>query len=470
MSCFGNARDVAGVEPPAFERLCRRLRVVPVAHHHVRAAREEFAVLRDADLDVRDDLAHRAGHVVIQRVGCDHRARLGHAIALDQRQAEADEDPRNVGRQRRTAGPGRAQPPAQFGEHLVGDQFFKDRPKEERRLPRPAALLVFETRVSDLHRAVEELALAFRGFVQLRLYRRPDALVDARDRMEDGGPHTLQVLAQQRDRARIGGLEPDHHPHVIADVALEHMRQRQEGEEFIVLGNLRTRQRIAAVGKQVVVRQHHALGPAGGAARVDDRGEALRVVRDVTVDAGFRQPFGHRLHPRIAEGRARGVQHQDALHAREVDLQHAKLVPLLLRIEQHQPRAAVGEDVGDVVRAVDGVERHGDEALAVGRLVEHHPFGGVALHQRDAVAGIQALLREPGLPAADSRIHLGPGARAPAAGVGVEVDVGGAVRGALRALTEQAVKGFCVLIADPARACAHAVSRRVLVFLLARVV
>ncbi|MNT58510.1 hypothetical protein D3C72_1959490 [compost metagenome] len=81
---------VAGFQPAVVgECLLRVFGSVPVAHHHIGAARLQLLVLADAHFHARQRLAHGGRVVVLQRVGGQHRRGLGHPEALHQLQPQA---------------------------------------------------------------------------------------------------------------------------------------------------------------------------------------------------------------------------------------------------------------------------------------------------------------------------------------------------------------------------------------------
>ena len=98
------------------------LGTVPVAFHDDGATHLQFAVLADAHFHTRQGAAHGGGVVVLQRVGADHGRRLGHAVALHQRQAQAQEAASDGGRQWRTAAHGHAHAPAELRQQRLGHE------------------------------------------------------------------------------------------------------------------------------------------------------------------------------------------------------------------------------------------------------------------------------------------------------------------------------------------------------------
>src|SRR5690606_11203605 len=94
-----------GAEPAVgVNRLCSGLGLVEVALHHVRAAREDLAVLRDSYLHPFDRWTDGAEPEVIRRVDGDHRRSLGEAVPLEDHQAGRVEELVDLRCEWRTAG------------------------------------------------------------------------------------------------------------------------------------------------------------------------------------------------------------------------------------------------------------------------------------------------------------------------------------------------------------------------------
>ena len=55
------------------------------------------------------------------------------------------------------------------------------------------------------------------------------------------------------------------------------MEERQREQQLVAIRNLPAREQIEGVGREVVVRENGALGRAGGAGRVDQRGRRIAI-------------------------------------------------------------------------------------------------------------------------------------------------------------------------------------------------
>ena len=121
-----------------------------------------------------------------------------------------------------------------------------------------------------------EEALLERGRRRQRLLdAAEDPLEDPRHRDQDGRADLDQVVGQVGDGAGVGDAAARHQGQVVADAALQHVGERQEGEQAVVGVHPHRREAGPDVGQDVAVGQHHPLGPAGGAGGVDQGGEVV---------------------------------------------------------------------------------------------------------------------------------------------------------------------------------------------------
>ena len=185
-----------------------------------------------------------------------------------------------------------------------------------------------------------------------------------------GGHHVPRTRHQVRDGVDAGAMRDRRG--VGDGVALRHRVHVDEVSQ--------------AHGHQVAVRQHHALGPAGGAAGVEQPGHVAE------------QPLGHRHGQRIGRGGEQGV----GIGRIERDLALQPGQGLGRHIGRHEApaRAAVGHDPFHLARVQLGVHRHRHHAgppdapqrLQVARVVVGEQQHAVALGQ----AGLAQALRQAG--------------------------------------------------------------------------
>ena len=83
--------DVSGFEPAVEKSVLSFLRTVPISFEDGRAAHQNFAILGDADFEVRQNLAHRSNAVMDGRVDGDHRGSFGEAVAFVNPNADGGE-------------------------------------------------------------------------------------------------------------------------------------------------------------------------------------------------------------------------------------------------------------------------------------------------------------------------------------------------------------------------------------------
>ncbi len=444
---------VAGAQPAVgIENARRVLGALPVAAHHDGAAHLQFAVVADAHLDAGQRAAHGGRVVVVQAVDRHHRRRFGHAIALHQRQAQAQKTVRDGGRERRAAAHGHAHPAAEPGQHGLGHQRVQQRPGQG---GHPATGAAARGHWQALRRAEAAPALVLGGLEQLHLPGRGrerleqlgvHALVDARHRHQHGGAHGLQILGQLRHRARIGHAAARRHRQVVASRALKGVRQRQERQEHVVGGGRYALEHGFHVAEHIGVRQHHALGLARRARGVDDGRKVFgpRRGRQWSARRGAVEPLRKRAQRRRIgrcfcglQGRWRVRHNHHRAQRRKRHAGRADRVPLRGLFHEEHGGFAVGQDVGDAAGVVDGVQRH------------RHAGGG----QRGLVGaqGLQAIGQQDGDARADGQLHGGeragplghalrglrPAQADPGLRGGIERAVGLAVRGAGRAVGEQ---------------------------------
>ena len=228
-----------------------------------------------------------------------------------------------------------------------------------------------------------------------------DALPDA-GRAEEIGRRDLLQVGEDRGRAlrAVDGEARDDGLRVGEDV-VPHPGHRQIRQDFLVLAKRLEVRRVARGRDQIAVRQHRALGRAGGARRVADDGDVVRAtpgelgveVRRVAhlkllselgeLDQAQQPGLAVAAHP------ARIVV-DDVLQAAAAGSHAQELVDLLLILDDGEASLGVLDDVLHL--ALDGVlvDRHRDTAQC---LRGHHrpvELRAVVADDRDAVAAREA--------------------------------------------------------------------------------
>ena len=135
---------------------------------------------------------------------------------------------------------------------------------------------------------------------------------------------------------------------------------------------------------QIALREHDALGPAGGAARIEEPGHVVAVAlgqsERLSADEAGIVPARHLDDP--LESRRPRPERLDGGGQ--------------LRGCQADARAAVLEDIGDLARMQLGVDRYGDEPRVPAGVHRLDILGQVLHHESDAVIQAEAeLLGEP---------------------------------------------------------------------------
>ncbi len=144
-------------------------------------------------------------------IGRDHRAALGHAIALYQIQAETEEGLRHGEGDGRTAAHGETDTPTQLLLDLAGHQFIEQGPEQQGRTRQGPFLFYLEAFPADTHCQVENGALAGRGLAELVVQAVIDPLKNARYRNDHRRFQVLDIVCQQLHRTGIGDGAATHH-------------------------------------------------------------------------------------------------------------------------------------------------------------------------------------------------------------------------------------------------------------------
>ena len=342
-----HAHQIAGAHPAHAALVDERARAflgpLPVALHDVRAAEHELPGLagrhelerigiHDRRLHARNRAAERAGLRAVQRVHVARGAGLRQAIALDD----------------------------------VGAGAL-----------RPALHRRFVQRVGPREHQLQALPVGLVGVLVVL-----EVLVERRHAIEHS-----RAVALHRFEDRLGVRAGEEHQQVPLAQALQHdhdlavdMEERQEGEDHL-LALLEDRERRLRHGlrrDQVVVREHHALRVAGGAAGVGQRREVgFRVDRH---RRRLRRIFLQQVLQPVDLARDLGLLREQALERRQVlvDVGHhheiqlrARLRHLLVQdvLADDRARAAVLELVAHLVAGVDRADRrHGGAALERGEV------------------------------------------------------------------------------------------------------
>ncbi len=146
-----------------------------------------------------------------------------------------------------------------------------------------------------------------------------------------------------------------------------HVEERERQQEAIVGGEAPGVDQHARVGAQIAVRDHGALGRAGRAGRVDERGR--------------RGGIEGRVDRRDDAGRRRLRQQVDA------PCRHVRYAPTWLIDDHHRLRRRVAEDVIHLAVAIQDVDRDDNHAKPRARQKQVDVLEAVGQVDRQPIAG-----------------------------------------------------------------------------------
>ena len=276
--------------------------------------------------------------------------------------------------------------------------------------------------------------------------RRPDAAGDRHEGLEHAALEEARILHADRDlgdqvlqharrREVIGRTDlaqVGHHRgrrfgtvhHQADDIALgigedviADPGHRQVGEQLVAFPEAVERSACLGRPHEIVVTQHRALGPAGGARGVEHDG----VVRAAPLGDLGRHQVRRRRQERGAALLQRGVGHQalvvaeparivvdDDAKRRHLLLDLQQLVDLLLVFGQRETRAGMLDDVGELLGHRILIDRHRHAAQRLGRT--HRPIepGPVVADHDQPVATPESELGQARRQPADLPGDVGP--------------------------------------------------------------
>src|SRR5262249_27294001 len=371
--------DVAGVKPDAVRAPLQDpfglLGHLVIALHDVIALNQQLPVFGGADFDPGNRLADRADAVRLGAVERDHWRGFGQPVALQDRDAGPGEDVGQIGRQSRAARNEEAQPSADGRAPFREDQPV-ERLQFEREPDRNSLPLVPDRGhlAPDLQGAVKYLLFHRRLFGGSLVDRGVDLLEEAGHGGDDRRADLFDVFGHSLDPAREIDLDAEAHVNV-EHRALEDVRERQEAESRIVGPQVEDLAGAERVRDQVAVREHHAFRLARRAGGVNDRREivGVRLPRGLFVKLRMRRSF---LPPglfQISKNRHGAVFLPFLPFLRRLEHDQSRTLFTFERVErrldaaqlfgvrdEEYPRAAVSQDVSDLVHSLGGINGHVD--------------------------------------------------------------------------------------------------------------
>ena len=197
--------------------------------------------------------------------------------------------------------------------------------------------------------------------------------VDRRHGGEVGGPQPLDVIEEPAggELADDGHLPAGTPDRQHADHDGVHVEQRKDQHAVVLRCQAEVTDHLTGHGLGVVVVQHHALGPPGGPARVDEEGQVA------AVEVGGVRPDGWPV-----AGRAREVVDADG---------HATSTRALVQaFVDHDQRVGILDLVAGLVLGEHRVDGCGYGAEAPGRQHHHQELDAVGQHDGHHVTPSQA--------------------------------------------------------------------------------
>src|SRR5208337_1626059 len=266
--------DVARAEPAVFgKNRAGSFGVLEVALHDAGALGEDFAVVGNANLNVGDGAA-RAADAVLGEGGSEDGRGFRQTIALIDGNANSPKKLRQVLEERGTARHDEAEAAARAGTDFGIDQLVGEGPLQfGGEGGRSFAAAPRSDFPGELHGPIEQLALGAGGLCALLHQTRVDFLEEARDSAEQGGFDLDESLRDVLNHRNVGHRAAAENEDVV-ERALVNVGEREKGNRQIHAGfEDEFTARIGDVGAEIRVRQHDALGLAGGAGGVDDGSE-----------------------------------------------------------------------------------------------------------------------------------------------------------------------------------------------------
>ena len=255
----------------------------------MRAAQEDLALGRERDVRVRPCDPDRAELDAVGRHGGGEARVLGLAVDLAHVDAERHEPPDQLGRDRRGAGGGGTR--AVQAERALDVVEHEDvgEPKEQPAArPRAAALdPSLRHPHADADRPPIREPTERRRLAHAQGDRRVELLPDPRHREEHGGRHLADVLGHRVDALREVHGRAGEQRVEDAEGPLGDVGERQERELLVAGLGLGQEVGVGKLKEDVAVAQHGPLGRAGGAGRVD---EDRQVIRLGDLDHGVEGP------------------------------------------------------------------------------------------------------------------------------------------------------------------------------------
>src|SRR5271157_3602402 len=393
--------NVARLEPAVFKGAGSFFRHIPVAGENGRAPHQNFTIGGDFDFNIGQRPADRSQAVIDGIVQGDHGRGFREAIAFVDANADVGVPGGNLTAQRRASGDEQACAAAEcftdFGKH----QGVGQPPRE--RSWRLSTQNRFAVGSSDGERPFEERTLYS---VHLVLHLVVNLLVHAGHGHDDRRLHLAHGSRQVVDAGTVGDGDIVVLQRVI-QVPRGDVRKRQIRDAEVVLAYVEHIERNADIGGDVAMREHDALGCAGGAGGVDESREIVRL-------DGSREGVKFRVGalPRVAQERLHvdrvaqlgSVVHNDDVLKAGLLANGSQLLVLLAGGNEGNTRLGILQHVQDLLGGLRGVDGHDHSAQQQGCVVGDGPLPAVLAQDDYAVA----LANVPGLQLTSGGVNPAP--------------------------------------------------------------
>ena len=421
---------VARVQPAVLQRLARGRLVLEVAAEHAAGADHDLAGVADLHLHARQRPAHGVELDLVGRLHGVVGAALGLAVELAQLEAERAVEDEGVLADGLAAGEGMAQ--ARQPELVLDRGHHQELAERAQQFLRRGGLLAFELAPLGVQRRVHEQVveefLQARGVFHPHVHGGEHVVPAARRGQVERGRDLAQVV--QHRLLPLGHVDGEAQRDAGADGEGEvaDPRHRQVGENRFAEAEGAAAVGIAHARQDVAVAEHHALGLARGARRMDEHRRVIRLREAQQRLAQARlalqplAPPGLEVRPRdesrrrVARHPARVVVH-DVADVGAALAQVERLVDLLLVFGDDEGDLHFAGHVQHFLRRRVRVHRHrvsAEHARAQHAHVQARPV--VAEHQH-ALAAHEAHLLQPGGDRQHGVGHLRPGRLLPDAPV-----------------------------------------------------
>ena len=344
------------MEPPVGQGLGGGLGILEVPGEDVAAPHDDLAVGGDLDVDTGEGGADRPEPGAAGDVERRRAAVLRLAVDLVDREAEPGEELQDLLRHR--SGAAHAEPGLPQAEPLL---HLRVHDRVEDLVPahvdeggtealRPARHDV----AADGGGLLDQLGLDAVVLAQLLDHAGVELLPHPGHAEEQRRLHLDEVGVEPVERLGVVDGEAGHSGDVDGEHLLGHVRQRQVRHQPVAQGGAGQLAGLPGRPGEGVLREHHGLGPAGRARRVDEGRDRVGPEGGQPLVEGARgagalgQEIVPAEHHRVVDGRP--LHRHDLAEVGQLVAHRGDLLPLGLVLHQEDGRLGVVQDVGALPR------------------------------------------------------------------------------------------------------------------------